>query len=949
MWRPAGGADLLIGRDSELSWLVSWVRDVASGRGRAVLVEGEPGVGKSTVVRAGCAIATASGCQVYWGAGDELGQALPLLPLLDGLQINTSTPDPRRRAIAELLRGEAAAGFGADLAAAAAEQLLALVEELCQTGPAVLVVDELQWADHATVAVWSRLARSVRQLPLLLIGVMRPVPRRDDLRALCRTVGLPERLRLTPLAGPAVFDLVATLAGGKPGEELQRLADGAAGNPLYLTELIDALARGSYLVVDEAGIVELTGGPLPKALPDSLPAAIADRLGFLPESVRTVLRAAALLGVDFSVGDLTTVVGSGLAELLPVLDDARAAGVLTDAGDGLAFRHPLIRTALYEEMPSGVRVAWHCAAAQALAEAGAPVERVARHLNPAMSTKDSRDPVPGWVLRWLLEAAPPLIGQAPAVAVTILRRAVRDAPAGPEETKAASGVLSCRLAEALYRVGDVAEAERMASRALQAVSDPDLLVDLHMTLTQCHRMTGHCDESLAELDRAMTQPGIESRHRARLLVLSARMHRNVGQVDLACRVATEALDEAGRIDDRWAIGWALHVLSLVAMMRGEWTEALAMLERGMAVEQGDPTLIDLSLLLRINQAVTLGAIDRFEEALAAAERARELADRTGSVVRLIQTQSALGQLLLATGHWDDAVAEVDVVPDDLKDPSVVCCDHGVAAVIHFHRGEADEARRHLDVAAPYAERIGDLVVGSLVHAHSLAFEQTGAPDRALAVLTAALAREDEVEDLLGDAVRLAVAIGDTATAAEIEARVRDVVADSTVPRRSALALYCHGLVGRDTAALLLAADGYRDAGRPLPRAKALEAAAIALAEAEDRGSARAAFTRALDLYTELGAHWDVARLRAQFRTFGIRRGPTVKHRQATHGWDSLTPTEATIARLVVEGLSNPQIAARLFLSPRTVGTHVSHILTKLGVHSRIDIAREAVRHDSAAE
>jgi DNA-binding NarL/FixJ family response regulator len=74
----------------------------------------------------------------------------------------------------------------------------------------------------------------------------------------------------------------------------------------------------------------------------------------------------------------------------------------------------------------------------------------------------------------------------------------------------------------------------------------------------------------------------------------------------------------------------------------------------------------------------------------------------------------------------------------------------------------------------------------------------------------------------------------------------------------------------------------------------------------------------------------------------------VKHRQATHGWDSLTPTEGRIAALVVEGLSNPQIAARLYLSPRTVGTHVSHILTKLGVHSRIDIAREAARHQSAS-
>jgi hypothetical protein len=130
---------------------------------------------------------------VYWGAGDELGQALPLLPLLDGLQINASAPDSRRGAVAELLRGEAAVGKGADLAAVAAEQLIALVEQLCQVRPTVLVVDELQWADRVTVAVWSRLARLVRQLPLLLIGVLRPVPRRDDLRALRRIVGLRNR------------------------------------------------------------------------------------------------------------------------------------------------------------------------------------------------------------------------------------------------------------------------------------------------------------------------------------------------------------------------------------------------------------------------------------------------------------------------------------------------------------------------------------------------------------------------------------------------------------------------------------------------------------------------------------------------------------------------------------------------------------------------------------
>jgi DNA-binding CsgD family transcriptional regulator len=936
------GTELLVGRDDELSRLAAWIREVAGGRGRAVLVDGEPGIGKSALARAGCAAAVDAGCQVFWGAGDELGQALPLLPLLDALRITQVTRDPRRDAISELLGGGAVAGKGADLAAAAAEQLIALVDELCQDGPAVLVVDELQWADRTTVAVWSRLARSVRQLPLLLIGVLRPVPRRDDLRSLYRIVGPAERLRLGRLAEPAVLELVAALAGGRPGDELARLADDAAGNPLYLTELLDALARSSCLAVDTAGVVELTGA----ATPDSLPEAIADRLGFLSEAARTVLRAAALLGDGFSVADLATVTDCSLADLLPALDEARAAGVLVAAGDDLGFRHPLIRKALYDEMPTAVRIAWHQVAASALAEARAPVERVARQLLPMVSTTDSRVPVPPWAVRWLLDVATPLIGQAPVAAVALLRRAVRDAPLDD----AVTGALAGRLADAYYRVGNVAQAERIACRALDRVRDPDVHVDLQTTVVQCRGMTGRSAESLDALNDALTRPDLEARHRARLLVLIARTHRDLGEVDTAGRVAKKALVELGPVEDRWATGWALHVLSLVAMMRGEWIDALPLFERALAIVRGDPALIDLTLLLRINQSVAFGALDRHAEALAAAGQARELADRTGSVMRLTQAQSALGRVMLRAGRWDDALAEVDVVADDHKDPSVVCCDHGVAAIIHFHRGEAAAARRHLDVAAPYSERLGDLVVESMVRARSLALEHAGAPERALAVLTDVLAGEDAAEDLLGDTVRLAATIGDVRTAAEIEARVRALAVKSTVPHHRALGLYCRGLIERDGTKLLRAADGYRDTGRPLAQAKALEAAAVAFAEAraEDRGSARAAFTHAIDLYSKLDAQWDVARLRALFRAFGIRRGPTVKHRQATHGWDSLTPTEGKIAALVVEGLSNPQIAARLYLSPRTVGTHVSHILNKLGVNSRIDIAREAARHQSAS-
>jgi ATP/maltotriose-dependent transcriptional regulator MalT len=413
-------------------------------------------------------------------------------------------------------------------------------------------------------------------------------------------------------------------------------------------------------------------------------------------------------------------------------------------------------------------------------------------------------------------------------------------------------------------------------------------------------------------------------------------------------VADKALAAGTKIHDDWTVAWALHVLIMIAMMRGEVADALPLFDRALAVARSDPALTDLRLLLLMNQAVTLGDFDRYEPAFAAAREAQQLADRTGSVVRLTQAHSALGQLLLETGQWDDALVEVDVLPADLKDPSVVCCDHGVAALILFHRGDAAGARRHLAAAEADATKIQHRVFATYTLARSLDLEQVGEHAAARDVLAVALENGAYVEDLLVDAVRLAVQTGDTALAEAATARARALAESSTIPHRPAGALFCRGLLDGDPAELLRAAERYQSAGRPLPRAQALEAAAIAFATGGDRSSAQAAFTHALDIYTSLGAGWDLARLQARFRALGIRRGPRIKHRNARRGWESLTPTEAKIAALVAEGLSNPKIAAQLFLSARTVATHVSHVLTKLEVSSRIDIAREAARRYSAS-
>ena len=748
------------------------------------------------------------------------------------------------------------------------------------------------------------------------------------------------RLRLGGLTEEAVAHLVEDLARGKPGEDLRRLADGAAGNPLYLTELVDALARSASLAIAD-GTAELTNG----RAPGSLSAAIADRLGFVPPWVREVLRAAALLGVDFAVPDLATVLHRNVTDLVPALAEARAAGVLAESGSKLGFRHPLIRAALYEEIPAPVRAAWHGEAARALASSGASPDRVARQLLPALD--GGSGPMDEWIPDWLAGTAALLVGQAPRAAAELLRQAVARAAVRPGQHAS----LSCRLAEALCLVGDVTEAEQVASGALATIDEPDLLIDLHWTLAQCRILAGRFPESLAALHEALALPGISGRNRARLLVLVARAHRHLGQIELADRAAAEALAEAGQAGDNWAMGWALHVLTFTAAMQGRIADALPLTDRALAVTAADPALIDLRLLLLVNKGVALGMLDSYDEAFAAVREAKQLADRSGLMVRGAQAHCCLGELLFHTGRWDDAIAEVGAVQEDIKDPGVACCDHGIAAVISFHRGDAGAARRHLAAAAPHAERIGNRVVGTLALARSLDSEQEGALPEALGVLTGFTenAEElDEIEDLLADGVRLATKVGDTAAALALAERAVALADDTEIPHRQANALYCQGLVNHDAGRLLKAAEHYRAARRPLLGAKALEAAAGAFVDSGDRAPARDAFSRAVDLYASLGAARDVARLQARFREHGIRRGPHAKHRQAQHGWDSLTPAEVTVAALVEQGLSNPQIADKLFLSRKTVATHVSHILGKLGVRSRIDVAREAAGRRAAA-
>jgi tetratricopeptide (TPR) repeat protein len=343
------------------------------------------------------------------------------------------------------------------------------------------------------------------------------------------------------------------------------------------------------------------------------------------------------------------------------------------------------------------------------------------------------------------------------------------------------------------------------------------------------------------------------------------VHLNGGEVEKAGQIAATALDAASQASDNWTMGWALHVLTIATAIQGRAAEALPLFDRALAVTEADPALTDLRILLRVNQAVMLGGLDRYDEAFAAARQAEQLAEQAGTVIRLSQAHCVLGQLFFETGRWDDALAEVEILPEDLKEQPVACIGLSIAAVISFHRGQTGAARRYLAAAVPHAERLGRRRIGRLELARSLDREHDGLLPEAGTALTEAVSGSpeqlDEIEDLLPEAVRLATQTGDLSTAQVLATETAVLAGESEASHRQAHALYCRGLLDHNAALLVNAAERYRNASRPLLRAKALEAATAEFIRADDRSQARAAFTAAVEIYSRLGATADLARLR----------------------------------------------------------------------------------------
>jgi DNA-binding CsgD family transcriptional regulator len=938
-----------VGRRQELAALRAGAEALRQGGGAVVWVEGEAGIGKSSLVAEALADTVGLGWDISWGTADQFTDRLPLRLMVDCLRVRPGSPDARRARAAELLRDRRLGFFGgADLSVAGIEVLVTLVDELCAAAPTVLVIDDLHWADDASLLVWHQLATAIDQLRLLLIATCRPDPRRPELRQLRTAV---ERrggavIRLGPLPETDVAALVTAMLGSTSGDTLRQLTDQSAGNPLYLRELVDALGRER---AQPSPAVEVAAAR--DQLPASLAAVLNDRLSSVSADTAQLLQTAALLGGTFTVTDLAALLRRPASGLAAGLQEALAAGLLAGSGTELAFRHPLLRQALYESMPAALRRALHAEAARQLASAGADALTVAQQLSAG------GQPGAAWARNWLVQAAPVLIARAPRLAGDLLQRELDETPAGDEAWYGLVGALVL----ALLAAGSYAEAARRGSQALPFMTNPVRRAETYSLLSRAQISAGDNDEAIATLRQALASVELPRVWHARMLAMLPMFeHTNAAHPDAMEAIARRALAIAEEVGDAFATANALTQLWLTNSIRRDHAAALEHVDRALHVLGEDPGYADLRSRDVDARIFTLQNLDRWPDAELALRRERESAQRGGSPDRATWITAAVLRYWL--GQWDDALAELNSGEDDdapglthtfLREgdwPALLV--HGVTALIAGRRDQravAGEALR-LGLAVPVRTNSDRENQDFLAAAHAIALEQQGEIRQAMLVLAGILPRREGemtlIHQWLPDLVRLAGAAGDERMAqAAMQACQAEAAAETPPARAAAASLLCRGLLWSDPGPLQDAVAHYRSAGPVVELPKALEDLAAVLAKRGRDGDARAALNEAVSLYEDIDARWDVRRADSRLRAYGVRRG--VRPRRGPRpdtGWNALTPTELKIAALMARGDSTSDIARGMFLSRRTVQTYISRILAKLGVKSRVDIVREVLRH-----
>jgi DNA-binding NarL/FixJ family response regulator len=936
-----------MGRGVELEVLRAVVEEVATGRAHIVLLEGEAGIGKTRLIAEAMAFARGRGFRVFSGACDEVEQDSPLRALREALDVERRAPDPARAELSRLLESgppkrEAHEAGAADEGWLIVEAVLGVLEEFASVAPIALVVEDLQWADPLTLRALHSIARHLTRLPLALFATVRGGSHDLDVSRFIADLlnhGA-EHVLLGPLSPGDAALLAGAVVGLPAGPQLLEQVNGAGGNPLFVIELVRAL--------DDEGAIEARDGwadARPASPPPTLRLTILRRLSLLPDDALNVLRMASILGATFSVTELALLAGRNPATMIPALTTLMEAGLLDEWGDRLTFRHDLVRDAVYHDLPASVCKGLHRQAGVVLAEVGTPVERVAGHVALGAEQGDAA------AVEWLRRSAQLAASRAPSTTVRLLERALEITDPGDP----IRDVLAAELVEPLLSTGRPRDAETLAREVLARSHESVVDVMVRTSLASVLSMGARYPEAMHQLEQASIAANENDRHS--LAAAGSGLMLLAGQVESARERAEQAVETGERLGDDHVLCLGLQTLAMVALADGEVDRAVAMAQRAVSVaRRGDAAWANRAVP-DLWLGTALSDSDRLDEAEVVLQAGRRRAEQTGDLARLALYYWAIADARLGSGQWDDALAEAQaglgLIEESVNQVGDVFA-HALCAHVAFHRGDPSAAQSAVN-DAHRSLVAGPLEIGFewMTWIEALLMETGGQPARALSILEQAwdliapLRYIQATSRAMGpDLVRMALSAGNQARALSVTNELERGARRSGSPTSRGLALRCRGLLADDPDVLLEAVAAHRMGPRPYLLAAACEDAAVALGRAGRTDEAVALLSEAVAAYERLEAVWDVARVQSAQRTLGISQVRRAR-RRATFGWESLTPTEVKVVSLVAEGLTNRQIAERLFVSRRTVATHLEHVFQKLGHANRVALAADAIRRTAS--
>jgi DNA-binding CsgD family transcriptional regulator len=897
---------VVVGRRSELDAIEAFLARASDGAA-AFAVIGPAGIGKTTLWKAGIGLAAERGWRplVAQPAGVEASLSfaglVDLFAHVDDAELDF-LPTPQRRALtAALLRDEPVDGRidPRALATATANAVL----ELARAGPVLVAVDDAQWLDKATA---DALYFALRRCADATIGVLCSV-RTEGGRPNTFETALPEDrcvdLELAPLTVAAMHEVIrARLGRSLPRPTLVKILERTGGNAFYALEIARELARRG----DDA--------PRELPIPTSAQELVRVSVGRLPRATRHALLLASALAVP------TTAVGSPDA-----FEPAESAGVIRiDAGGRIHFEHPLLAAAIYESASPSRRRSVH----RELVAYSDDLETRARHLALAADGADEA------VAAELDAAATHTAARgASAAAAELAGLALQTTPGEAQEARARR---TLALAHHLLDAGESAHSRAV----LEAFDAYSVEGDLRAELLR-DRGYGLWYEGERESGYRLVLDALEC---VRDRELAARTHAAAawlwhdGDLDRAIAHADAAVALLDPEEQPGPYSWSLLLGAYLRLLNGAGDDEAAY-RRGRELQARPIDWDDTSPVLGMWPLVH----DRFRESRDFYERGLERSQAEGDVTSVQGTLVRLAEIACWTGDWVDA--------DRVADECMALADRTASSAMLgsslYARGLVDAHLGHLDEARAAGEHIvagfGSTTQGALGHwllgfvALSLGDAKTADLEysQAQAIVDAQGQREPARYRFQPDHVEAVVELGDVTRARALLGRLEQRAASFPRPWILATNARCRALVaaadGDLAAAAAAAAEAmghHEELEMPFERARTLIVQGRILRRLKRKRDARAALEEALRLFAGLGAATWARTADAELSRLATRRAP-----------DELTPTERRIAELAATGLSNPEIATRVYVSRKTVEANLARAYRKLGISSRAQLGQ----------